>query len=101
MRIEFERSGGFMGLRQTVVLNTDELETQEANEIQRMVEVANFFELPEETPEPSSASDQFQYRLTIEQSEESRHTVVLSDASTPEAMQPLLQRLTLLARTRR
>jgi hypothetical protein len=101
MRIEFERSGGFMGLHQTVTLDTDTLEPQEALEIHQLVESAGFFKLSEKPADSSQTADQFQYRLTIEQSKDLRHTVVTSDASAPEALQPLLRRLTLLARTRR
>jgi hypothetical protein len=101
MRIEFERSGGFMGLRQSVIVDTSSLEPQEAIELQNLIDSAGFFDLPEEFRDPSQAPDQFQYRLTIERTEDYRHTVVTSDADAPEELQPLLRRLTLLARTRR
>ena len=101
MRIEFERSGGFMGLRQTLELDTDEMEPNEANEIRRMIESADFFELPEELSGSDRTVDQYHYRLTVEYTQEYRHTIVLSDSDAPEDLQPLLRRLNLLARTRR
>ena len=100
MRIEFERSGGFMGLHQSLKLDTTSLELEEAEELTRMVDKANFFELPEEIQSNSEVADHFQYRLTIERSEIS-HTVILSDSTTPEELQPLLQHLNLMVRTRR
>jgi hypothetical protein len=44
--------------------------------------------------------DGFQYRLTIEEFD-NKHSVILSDTSTPESLQPLVQRLNLMARSRR
>lgn len=101
MRIEFERSGGFMGLRQMVVLDTNSLDPAEAVEIQKMIEEAGFFNLPEKCTDGNEAPDQFVYRLTIERSKEFRHTVELSETSAPEELQPLLRRLTLMARQRK
>lgn len=101
MRIEFERSGGFMGLHQNVTLDTSTLEPQEAHELHKMVEAAGFFDLPGKLTDSSQTADQFHYRLTIELPEKGRHTVEMSDGSVPETLQPLLRRLTLLARTRR
>jgi hypothetical protein len=100
MRIEFERSGGFMGLRQTVVLDTSNLEPQEADELQELVDTAGFFDLPEQIVSRSVQEDGFQYRLTIEEFD-NKHSVILSDTSTPESLQPLVQRLNLMARSRR
>jgi hypothetical protein len=99
MRIEFERSGGFMGLTQAVIVDTAAMEPHEADELTAMVETANFFELPELMTAASAGSDRFQYRLTIEASE-LKHTVVTTEMAAPEALQPLLQRLNMLARTR-
>jgi hypothetical protein len=101
MRIEFERSGGFMGLRQTVQLDTDEMDPNEASEIRKMIESAGFFDLPEELSGSDRSVDQYHYRVTVEFSQEYRHTVVVGDSDAPEDLQPLLQRLNLLARTRR
>ena len=100
MRIEFERSGGFMGVRNVIQVDTTSLEPQEANELLALVESAGFFDLPEHLASSTPAADTFQYRLTIERSE-IRHTVMLTDSATPDSLQPLLQRLNLLARNRR
>jgi hypothetical protein len=100
MRIEFERSGGFMGLTQAVVVDTTALEKREADELTAMVRTAGFFELPEQLVSDSAGADRFQYRLTIEELEQ-KHTVVLNEVDAPEELQPLLQRLNLLVRTRR
>jgi len=100
MRIEFERSGGFMGLTQAMVVDTASLEKPEADELTAMVETAGFFELPEQLNTSSAGADRFQYRLTIEASQQ-KHTIVLNEADAPEELQPLLQRLNLLVRTHR
>lgn len=89
-----------MGLRQAITLDTASLEPDEADELLRMVDQANFFNLPDRLTSPSQGVDQFQYRLKIERSE-AIHTVFLSDSNAPEELQPLLQRLNFLVRTRR
>ena len=100
MRIEFERSGGFMGLRQAISLDTSSMEPEEATELFKLVEKSKFFDLPNEMLSTSEGADHFQYRLTIEYSE-TTHTVTLLDIDTPDDLQPLLQRLNLMVRTRR
>lgn len=100
MRIEFERSGGFMGLRQVLHLDTASLEPNEAAQLSNLVDQANFFTLPDRQEPQVHSADQYQYRLTVERSDAS-HTVYLSDTTAPPSVQPLLQHLNLLARKRR
>ena len=100
MRIEFERSGGFMGLRQSIILDTASLKPEEAEEISKMVDQANFFDLPDVIQSSSPGADHFQYKLKIEQLEIS-HTVIVNETGTPDELQPLLQHLNLLVRSRK
>lgn len=100
MRIHFERSGGFAGMQVRAQVDADSLPPDDAKQLQAMVEAAEFFDLPAKIASPASGGDQFQYRLTVE-SEGRQHTVEVGDASAPESLQPLLRRLTLLARSYR
>ncbi|MCA9872910.1 MAG: hypothetical protein KC441_04630 [Anaerolineales bacterium] len=100
MKIDFERSGGFGGLRTAVTINTAALSPEKAQQLQDMVEAASFFELPASLSEAASGADQFYYRLTIA-SQEREHSVEMSDTAAPEAIRPLLRELTLLARQSR
>jgi len=100
MRIEFERSGGFMGLRQSFTLDTASLDPQEAEEITKLVDHANFFSQPNIIQSDSEGADHYQYRLKIDRLENS-HTVIVNETATPDELQPLLQHLNTLARTHR
>jgi hypothetical protein len=96
MRINFERSGGFAGMRVTATIDTDSLPADEAAELLQLVESAGFFDLPTTIPSTVGA-DQFTYQLTV-QSESRQHRVEVREGGVPPSLRPLLQRLTSLAR---
>ncbi len=98
MRIHFERTGGFAGMRISATIDTQTLSPDQANELRGLVEASGFFNLPAKIHSATQAADQFQYKVTIE-NEGKRHTVEVSDASAPDALQPLLRQLRLLARS--
>ncbi len=97
MRIEFERTGGFAGMRMATTMQTESLSPEAAREWHMLVEAARFFDLPAVIASPARGADRFVYKLTIE-AEAQRHTIEVGEAAVPEALQPLLQRLTTLAR---
>jgi hypothetical protein len=97
MRIEFQRSGGFAGLRLSTTVDTDKLPADEADGLKRMVDAADFFLLPA-TLKESRGADQFTYRLTVE-ARDRRHTVEVSESAVPDSLRPLIQRLATLARS--
>jgi hypothetical protein len=97
MRIEFQRSGGFAGLRLATTVDTDKLPADEADELKRLVDAADFFHLPA-TLKATRGADQFTYRLTVEAGDR-QHTLEVSESAAPESLRPLLQRLAALART--
>jgi hypothetical protein len=99
MRVQFERSGGFAGMRAEATIDSDDLSQAQARELQDMVSAANFFSLPSKM-EDSSGADRFQYRVTIE-SEGQRHTVECGEESAPESLRRLLEYITRLARSSR
>jgi len=100
MRIHFERTGGFAGMRMTATVNTESLSSEEARDLQEMVEAAGFFDLPAVITTPTPGADRFYYKLTVE-AEGRQHTVEMGEAAVPEALRPLLQRLTAVARSAR
>ena len=99
MRIEFERTGGFMGLRMAASFDTAELPQEDVEKLQDLLDAAKFFELPAVMPPPpaSAGADNFQYRVSVER-DDLTHTVQMGDMSAPLEMQPLLRKLTLMAR---
>ncbi len=100
MKIHFERSGGFMGVRMATMVDDNTLPNDEARDLRQMVESAGFFDLPAHLTSATPGADQFHYVLTVE-AEDRMHTVTTTDAAAPPELQPLLRRLTLLARSQR
>jgi hypothetical protein len=100
MRIYFERTGGFLGMRLAVEVMTESLSSAEAEEMEALVESAHFFDLPSILKPPTEGADRFQYKLSVERGEEF-HTVETSDSATPQDLQPLIERLTEAARSQR
>lgn len=99
MRILFERSGGFAGMRLTASMDTGSLPDEEAQELEDLVNAAGFFDLPAQIAGQSSGADQFRYKLTVEDGGR-RHTVEVGETAVPDPLRPLLQRLTAAARRR-
>jgi hypothetical protein len=97
MVIEFERSGGFAGLRLAVTIRSDTLPEAEANELRDLVDAADFFNLPAEMADPGQAADQYSYVVTVESGGQ-RHTVKTSEAAAPANLKPLLDWLGRAAR---
>lgn len=110
MRIDYERTGGFAGMRLATTFDTDTLPADQAGTLQGLIAEAHFFDLPAQpsapqlsapqSPAPPQAADQFHYHVTIE-AKGKRHTVDVGEAAASPALQALLQRLTLLARSAR
>jgi hypothetical protein len=104
MRIQFERSGGLMGMRMTAHFDTSHLPQEDATELEDMIHSAAFFDLPANL-QNSAGADQFEYRLTVERPDpadpatEQTHTVQVGETTAPPEMQLLLRKLTLLARS--
>lgn len=100
MRIHFERTGGFAGMRMRATVDSESLSPEEARDLHEMVDAAGFFDLPAAITTPTPGADRFHYKLTVE-AEGRRHTVDVSEAAVPEALRPLLQQLMAFARSSR
>lgn len=100
MNIRFERSGGFTAIPVRLVVDTSQLDPAAGQTLVKLVEQSQFHSLPEKIPTPTGGADQFHYRLTVEDGGRS-HTVETGDAGAPGSLQPLLQQLTLMARSSR
>jgi hypothetical protein len=97
MRISYERSGGFMGRKLNFSVDLDDLPNDQAETLKRLLEKADFFNLPENLisrPVP----DEFTYIITVETATQS-HRVRASDTSMTVPMRPLLDDLYMRART--
>lgn len=92
MLIQFERTGGFAGLKMAFMLNTETLSSAEACKLDELVESAQFFDLPTKFPSPKNGADYFMYKVTVEK-DGRKHTVDVSEPEVPESLRPLLQYL--------
>lgn len=83
MKVHFERTGGFAGLRTSISLDTDEMSPSESERIHDMCNNINFSNPPRSEP-TSGAADLFHYKITVE-SKDGKKTIETSDLSlTPE-----------------
>ncbi len=96
-RIQFERTGGFAGIRFAADFNPDDLPDEQSKELFDLLDDLDFDELPEQMLGDSAIADGFSYTVTVETSKW-KHTVTAGDTSAPEKMQELLQLLTRIAR---
>ena len=99
MRIQFERTGGIMGLKSSLLLDLDELPLDQAQTLRLLLDESQFLTLPENPP-THSTPDGFQYTITVE-TERITHTIHTSDASIPDELRPLLEYLSPKARPQR
>jgi hypothetical protein len=99
MRIQFERSGGFAGIRLALDLTESDLPEEQWQALQTAIQQAEFFQLPPKVA-GMGQPDRFTYQVTVETATQS-HTVELGEGGIPDKVQPLIQQLNLLARTRR
>lgn len=98
MKINFERSGGFMGLLTTATIDTQALAEAESQHLHELIVTSGFFDLPPNLKNASlSVPDQFHYKVTITD-EAHTHTVETNDISAPDTLRALLRQLTHLAR---
>lgn len=96
MRIEFVRSGGFAGVRLAATIDTTRLSPGQADDLEKLIQNAGFFDLPEKVTGDAKARDLYQYRITVT-STRGAHSVLASEDAVPDRLRPLLNYLTTLA----
>ncbi|MFN2228262.1 MAG: protealysin inhibitor emfourin [Anaerolineae bacterium] len=67
MRIEFERTGGFAGMRLSTSVDVADLSPRDQETLESAVESADFFQLPRQMNSAAPGADRLQYHLVIEQ----------------------------------
>jgi hypothetical protein len=65
MKIHYERSGGFAGLIKKATIDTDQLPSQSASEIHKLVQKVDFKSFKNKGDHPQNP-DAFNYQITIE-----------------------------------
>jgi hypothetical protein len=99
MKIYFERTGGFAGLRLSINLDLEFMPAGEAESLQKLIDEANLFTISEPENKPGMA-DSFQYKIIIEQNGKQR-TLQFGDGTVPIGLQALVNDLSLRARSQR
>lgn len=92
--IFFKRAGGFVGQSLRFQVNLSQLPADEARGLVRLIEQAQFFDLPENSILKFNP-DEFQYTITVD-SDEKSHTVRTNDSTMPTALRPLVDQLSAL-----
>ena len=97
MHIRFEQTGGIMGRRVSLDLDTTDLLIEQVESIRQALDDANFFGLPENLV-THPAPDEMKYAITVE-TENIVHSVQASDTSATPALRILIQNLSQQARS--
>ena len=93
-KITFKRSGGFVGTGMRFELNLNNLPIGAVRNITRLVEEAQFFDLPENMIK-SFKPDEYQYTITVDAGI-TNHTVRTNDSTMPGSLRPLIKELALM-----
>ncbi|HEU4444592.1 MAG TPA: protealysin inhibitor emfourin [Nitrososphaeraceae archaeon] len=94
MKIHFERSGGFAGIRTTFTVDSNSLSFDEKDRLRNIIDNSKFFDLPSETPLPRRGADYFKYKITIESADPIKsHTIETNDMTMPSELRPLVNYL--------
>ena len=100
MILTFERSGGFTAIPLRLTLDTEDLDIQESTMLQNQIAAADFFNLPGQKASSGRGYDRFTFKLTVQDADQN-HTIEYGDANIPEPLQPLIDQLSTMARSRR
>ena len=93
-RVIYDRSGGAIGNDMHLELELDSLSEEDTKNLLRLIDEADFFNLPENLAVHPSA-DEFKYQITVD-AENRSHTVRVSDSTMEKSLLPLIKELTLL-----
>lgn len=92
--ITFKRSGGFVGQGMKFELDLNGLPSKDAGYIVRLIEQAEFFNLPENMIIRFNP-DEYQYTITVDAGV-IIHTVRTNDTTMPASLRPLVDELSSL-----
>ena len=92
--IIFKRSGGFIGQGMRFRLDLNQIPAEDARDIVRLIQQAEFFNLPENFIIKFNPNE-YQYTITIDLGIIS-HTVRANDTTMPASLRPLVDELSAL-----
>jgi len=94
-KITFKRSGGFIGRGLRFELNLNNMPISAVRNITRLVEEAQFFDLPKNLVR-NFQPDECQYTITVDAGI-TNHTVHTNDSTMPSSLRPLVRELSQLS----
>lgn len=97
-KITFKRSGGFIGNGMKFELNLNDMPISAVRTITRLVEEAQFFDLPENLIK-TFKPDEYQYTITVDAGI-TNHTVRTNDSTMPSSLRPLIRELSMMSTVR-
>ena len=92
--ITFKRCGGFVGKGMRYQLRLDELPGDDASALLRLIQQAEFFNIPENLIVKFNP-DEYQYTITVDAGVVC-HTVRTNDTTMPASLRPLVDELSSL-----
>jgi hypothetical protein len=92
--ITFKRSGGFVGAGMKYELNLNQLPKDDAHSIIRLIQQAEFFNIPENLIVKFNPNE-YQYTITVDAGIIC-HTVRTNDTTMPTSLRPLVDELSAL-----
>jgi hypothetical protein len=92
MKVTFETMGGLAGLTTTKTFGEDKLNTDQANNLSKLVESSKFFNQPKSITYSGPARDFFHYKISIE-SNRKKHCIEVDEPAIPQELKPLIQML--------
>ncbi|MGE5464570.1 MAG: protealysin inhibitor emfourin [Syntrophothermus sp.] len=95
-KINFKRTGGFLGRELDSDIDLNEMPDDDSQELQRMILDTNFFNIPQNLIAPATP-DEYEYTVTVDAGN-SHHTIHTSDSNAPDSLRPLLEKLSKLAK---
>ena len=93
-KITFKRSGRFVGKGMKFELNLNDMPISDVRNITKLVEEAQFFDLPENMI-TNFKPDEYQYTITVDAGVIC-HTVRTNDTTMPASLRPLVDELSSL-----
>lgn len=100
LRIQYERTGGFAGLKLTACFELDDLPEEQEEQLRALLDELDFFKLPAQFLPARPGVDQFTHKIEVE-SKKGKHSVLTTDSAAPEKLRELVDLLNTIARARR
>jgi len=87
--VSYERTGGFAGMKKSIEISSDTLSIDDKTQLIQLIKDSGFFELDSNNDPSQSSADQFNYKITVIQSDKEK-TLEMNDATVSDNLRPLI-----------